>query len=166
MSSGHRQDTLVLGEVNTVKGDTLTINVTYIFPQNELWFISTDDKIIVKTNYRKKAPDSASKKEFAVELNFPEEYRKETNPPELPTPGKKYLLSLNKETRWFTPSFYYPAWGLFEVKGDKYSDMQLVKLEHFESKEIQLFIKSGGKVEDFKYDDNNELVPPEKSKPN
>jgi len=36
---------------------------------------------------------------------------------------EKYLISLNKEIHWFTPSIYYPAWGLFEIKGDTYSDM-------------------------------------------
>jgi hypothetical protein len=75
----------------------------------------------------------------------------------------KYLLSLNKETRWFSASFYYPAWGMYEVKGDTYSDMQLVNQQGFENKELQIFINSGGTFKDFKYDENNVLVLPEKT---
>ena len=72
------------------------------------------------------------------------------SPPELPAPGKKYLLSLNKEIHWFTPSIYYPAWGLFEIKGDTYSDMQLAQKKGFEDKELQIFINSGGTINNFK----------------
>jgi len=143
--SAHRQDTLLLGTIENVKNNNLIVKVTYVFPQNKVWFLDVGDSVIIKMKFRKQKPDFSSQK-YNSRMIIPEEYRKKTTQPESPSDGKKYLLSLNKETRWFSTSFFYPAWGIFEVEGENYSNMKLVQPTIFEHKELQALINSGGLI--------------------
>ena len=129
--TAHQQDTLILGTIENIKKNTLVVNVTYVFPQNKVWLLEAENRIIVKTKYRKQKPDFPSKKDI----------NKITKPFVV---GKKYLLSLKKETRWFSTSFYFPAWGIFEVEGDNYANMKLIKSNTFEHEELQALLNSGG----------------------
>lgn len=142
--TAHKQDTLVLGTIENIKNNTLVVNITYVFPQNKIWLLEAGNRIIVQTKYRKQKSDSSSKKDVPT-LKIPEEYRNKITKPEPPVVGKKYLLSLNKETRWFSSSFYFPAWGIFQVEGDNYANMKLIKPNTFEHEELQALLNSGGK---------------------
>ena len=141
--SAHKQDTLVLGTIENIKNNTLVVNITYVFPQNKIWLLKNGDKIIIKTKYQKQKLDTPSKKDVPT-LKIPKEYINKTTKPDPLAVGKKYLLSLNKENRWFSSSFYFPAWGIFQVEGENYANMRLIKSNIFEHEELQALINSGG----------------------
>lgn len=147
---GLRQDMLILGEVASTSEDSQDIKIIFVFPQNKVKTIKTGDRIIVKN--------------LTDAINLTDKEVKNI------TVGKKYLMSLNK-----SDNFYIPVWGIYEVRGDNYSDMQLVKNESIDDEAIQIFINSGGTESDFAFDwsgdepvlirkgENQEVEPKEKN---
>lgn len=138
MSNGHNQDTLIIGKILSVTKDSLHIAVIFIFPQNKIKSLKEKDEIIVKYIFTPKI-----KKKSTPTLIPPNSLSIAKKESSILIKGKKYLLSLNKETKDFS-SFYSPAWGMFEVEGNSYLDMQLIKNAGFEHKELQTLINSRG----------------------
>lgn len=134
---GHYQDTLILGEVVSVGSnkskDLLNVKVIYIFPQNKLREIKKDREILVSKvgarNLSDEEEDNISK-------------------------GQKYLFSLNK-----SKNIFYSAFGFYEVKGERYSDMQIVKKKKMDDIVLQLFMNSGGVDTSFSVDHTNQEKP-------
>lgn len=139
--TAHKQDTLVLGTIENIQNNTLVVNVTYVFPQNKVWLLEAGDRIIVKTKYRKRKIDFFSEND-ALALKVPEKNRDKMS--QHFVVGNKYLLSLKKETHWFSTSFYYPAWGIFAVEGENYANMKVTQSNIFEHEELQILLNSGG----------------------
>jgi hypothetical protein len=121
---GHKQDTLILGEVVSTTNDSLDIKIIFIFPQNQVRSLKEGFKITVNN--------------FSETVNLTKE---EANGV---TVGKKYLMSLNQND-----NFYVPAWGIYEVTGTTYSDAQLAKNKTGDEAALQIFINSGGTEKDF-----------------
>ena len=121
---GHKQDTLILGEVISGAEDSWDIKIIFIFPQNKISSLKKEDDITIRN--------------FANSVNLTNEEAK------MISVGKKYLLSLNKND-----NFYVPAWGVYEVIGTTYSDAQLVENKTGDEAALQIFINSGGTERDF-----------------
>ena len=124
---GHKQDTLILGEVTYVEENVWDIKIIFIFPQNQIKSFKEGDQIMVKN--------------IANTINLTETESKSI------TVGKKYLMSLNQDN-----NFYVPAWGIYEITGTNYSDAKLVKNESIDDKALEIFINSGGTERDFAFD--------------
>jgi hypothetical protein len=124
---GHKQDTLILGEVMSVVDETRDIKIIFIFPQNQVQSLKAGDKITVSN--------------ITKTINLTEEEVK------IVTVGKKYLMSLNKND-----NFYVPAWGIYEIAGSSYSDAKLVENKSIDDEALQIFINSGGTERDFAFD--------------
>src|SRR3989344_871989 len=116
---GHKQDTLILGEVVSGVKNELDIKIIFVFPQNQVKSIEEGDQMKVR--------DIAK----AIDLTESEF--------ETITVGKKYLMSLNRND-----NFYIPSWGIYEITGNSYSDAKLVKNKSIDDEALQIFINSGG----------------------
>lgn len=121
---GHKQDTLILGEVISSAEDSQDIKIIFIFPQNQVSSLKEGDTIAVKN--------------LANAINLTDEEAKTISD------DKKYLMSLNQND-----NFYVPAWGVYEVIGTTYSDAQLVENKTGDEAALQIFINSGGTERDF-----------------
>jgi len=124
---GHKQDTLILGEVVSGVKNELDIKIIFVFPQNQVKSIEEGDQMKVR--------DIAK----AIDLTESEF--------ETITVGKKYLMSLNRND-----NFYIPSWGIYEITGNSYSDAKLVKNKSIDDEALQIFINSGGTEKDFAFD--------------
>ncbi len=124
---GHKQDTLILGEITSAVDDTRDIKIIFVFPQNQVQSLKDGNNITVR--------------DILKTINFTEEEAKTV------TVGKKYLMSLNKND-----NFYVPAWGIYEITGTSYSDAKLVKNTSIDDEALQIFINSGGTERDFAFD--------------
>src|SRR3989338_1733410 len=127
---GHKQDTLILGEVMSAPDDmdnARGIKIIFIFPQNQISSLKEGDEIGVRN--------------FEGEINF---YTEEAK---MVAIDKKYVMSLNKDD-----NFYTPAWGTYEVAGSNYSDAKLVRIKYPDDAALQVFINSGGTERDFHFD--------------
>lgn len=124
---GHKQDTLILGEVTSIVDDEKDIKIIFLFPQNQISSLHEGDIITVKS-FNKSASLSDEEDQTASE-------------------GKKYLMSLNQND-----NFYVPAWGIYEVAGANYSDAQLVENNTADKAALQIFINSAGTERNFYFD--------------
>lgn len=121
---GHKQDTLILGEVVAVSGDLRGVKIIFVFPQNTI--------------------SSLKEREIIDVRNFKNPVNLTDQEAQMITVGKKFVMSLNK-----TGNFYIPAWGVYAVTGTTYSDAQLIKNTTDEDAALQIFINSGGIEKDF-----------------
>jgi hypothetical protein len=71
---GHKQDTLILGEVVSSEGEILDTKIIFVFPQNKIKSLNEGDRIIVN---------------------------RENGYPETVYVGKKYLMSLNQNDDFY-----------------------------------------------------------------
>lgn len=117
LTTGHFQDTLLLGKVVSLSKKTNTVKIFYVFPQNKLAEIKLGQSIQLK-KYSFLAQNK--KKELSI--------------------NKNYLFSLNKKS-----SIYQIKWGAYQVKGNHYSEMRLVEKTTWASPELEEFIRTGGK---------------------
>lgn len=124
---GHKQDTLILGEVTSIENDNLNIKITFIFPQNQVKSLKEGKTIIVNDLLN---AINLTKNEIGFTVI-----------------GKKYLMSLNENG-----DFYIPAWGIYEITSSNYSDAKLVKNESIDDEALEIFINSGGTERDFAFD--------------
>ena len=124
---GHKQDTLILGEVMSATDETRDIKIIFVFPQNQVQSLKAGDKITVSN--------------ITKTINLTEAEVKTV------TVGKKYLMSLNKND-----NFYVPAWGIYEITGTSYQDAKLIKKQSIDDEALQIFINSGGTERDFAFD--------------
>lgn len=124
---GHKQDTLILGEVMSAVDDTRNIKIIFVFPQNQVQSLKDGNNITVN--------------DISKTINFTEKEARTV------TVGKKYLMSLNKND-----NFYVSAWGIYEITGTNYSDAKLVENKSIDDEALQIFINSGGTERDFAFD--------------
>ena len=124
---GHKQDTLILGEIMSAADEALDIKIIFVFPQNQVQPLKDGDKINVSS--------------ITKAINLTKEEVKTI------TVGKKYPMSLNKND-----NFYVPAWGIYEITGTSYSDAKIVDNKSIDDKALQIFINSGGTEKDFAFD--------------
>lgn len=124
---GHKQDTLIIGEVISESEDLRNIKIIFVFPQNQIKSLRKEDQIAVTVSQ--------------TIVNLTDEESKTI------TVGKKYLMSLNKKD-----NFYVSAWGIYEIAGTTYANAQLVKNESIDDEALQIFINSGGAEKDFAFD--------------
>ncbi len=124
---GHKQDALILGEITSRADDVWDVKIFFVFPQNQVQALKEGNKITVSN--------------FSKSINLTEEEAKTI------IVGKKYLMSLNKND-----NFYVPAWGIYEITGNTYSDAKLIESELIDDEALQIFINSGGAERDFAFD--------------
>ncbi|MCK4636123.1 MAG: hypothetical protein KAT32_04635 [Candidatus Moranbacteria bacterium] len=125
---GYKQDILILGEVESEKGDDIyMVETHYIFPQTKGSFAED-----VKENFsiRKEKLDE----HISVgndDLNI----------------GNKYLMSLVK-----VEDKYICKWGCFEIDDIVYSKAKLLEKDSLDDEALEIFINSGGKEINFSFD--------------
>lgn len=124
---GDKQDTLILGEIVSVSENSFKIEVLFIFPQNQIKSLKEGNQIMVRDLTKAINLDNLEVKAISI--------------------GKKYLMSLNQED-----DFYVPAWGVYEIIGNTYSNARLIKNESIDDEALQIFINSGGTERDFGFD--------------
>lgn len=132
LMGGHKQDTLILGEVESAPDDMdnqQAIKIIFIFPQSHISTLKKGDIINVRDLVN--AMNLLSEEEKSRTIGV----------------GLKYLMSLNKED-----NFYVPAWGIYEITGTTFSDAKLVKNKSIDDRALQILINSGGTERDFGFD--------------